>query len=470
MNAFRAFGVTAAMLLAAAAGCEEGKRYVPKDAGPGGVSGGLPDAATGDGSSTDRGGAGQPGIGSGGSPASGGDAGGGRPGTASGGTTGGMASGGSGGNNASGTGGVPPGTGGVTAGTGGVGGEGLGTGGTSVGGRAGIGTGGAGMGGAGLAGTGGRGTGGAATGGAGSGGSGGSGGPTACQTGQTKCSGTDLQTCASDGAWGNTMSCGAHRACTGPSGTAKCTCTTDPVCSAVGNACSTGNASVVMCQMDGNGCLFQASSTTCTNGACSAGACCTNACTVGVMECANGGIRSCQKGSNGCGAWTMTSTCTTPLVCERYSGPTCADANWAEWPMPNSPSDAGTPNQQSYTNNGDGTVTDNVSKLMWQQAVSTTTYSWDDARSYCSGQVIGGFKDWRVPSLVELVSIMDLSLSPPFINGVFFPSTPSDYLYWTNTQSSYGDTAGWSIDFGTTYEYPMQGDYKIRTNYVRCVR
>jgi hypothetical protein len=53
--------------------------------------------------------------------------------------------------------------------------------------------------------------------------------------------------------------------------------------------------------------------------------------------------------------------------------------------MPNSQVDvtAGAPNLESYTDNGDGTVTDNVTGLMWQQAVPATTYTWANAVAYC---------------------------------------------------------------------------------------
>lgn len=72
--------------------------------------------------------------------------------------------------------------------------------------------------------------------------------------------------------------------------------------------------------------------------------------------------------------------------------------NWAEWPMPNGPADvaAGAPNPESYTANGDGTVTDNVTGLMWQQTVplGATQISLGDATlSYCPSLRLGGHTD-----------------------------------------------------------------------------
>lgn len=92
-------------------------------------------------------------------------------------------------------------------------------------------------------------------------------------------------------------------------------------------------------------------------------------------------------------------------------------------------------NPTSYTNNGDGTVTDHVTGLMWQQAMSDKV-SYADAISGASAQTIGGYSDWRVPTIKELYSLMnfngtDISASSsgtvvPFIDSVFgftYPDT-----------------------------------------------
>ncbi len=64
------------------------------------------------------------------------------------------------------------------------------------------------------------------------------------------------------------------------------------------------------------------------------------------------------------------------------SGATSGSVNlldWAEWPMPNGSVDSPpAPNLESYTDNGDGTVTDNVTGLMWQQMGSWST-TWGSA-------------------------------------------------------------------------------------------
>jgi hypothetical protein len=63
---------------------------------------------------------------------------------------------------------------------------------------------------------------------------------------------------------------------------------------------------------------------------------------------------------------------------------------------------------------GNGTVYDTKTKLTWQQTVSSTTYTWADAKTYCAGvgTSLGG-TGWRLPTLKELQTIVDYSQSNP---------------------------------------------------------
>jgi hypothetical protein len=135
--------------------------------------------------------------------------------------------------------------------------------------------------------------------------------------------------------------------------------------------------------------------------------------------------------------------------------------------MPNCPGDvlAGAPNPLSYANNGDGTVTDNVTRLMWQQAVSTTMYAWGDAVAYCPKLTLAGHDDWRLPSRIELVSIVDDSPTDASVDSAAFPGTPSG-PFWTSSRLAGSSTDAWVVVFnGGTYSVPV-----VDSNYVRCVR
>ena len=61
----------------------------------------------------------------------------------------------------------------------------------------------------------------------------------------------------------------------------------------------------------------------------------------------------------------------------------------------------------SFTDNGDGTVTDNVAGLMWQQIPDDGDFTWDEAIIYAENLELAGYDDWRLPTAKELFSLID---------------------------------------------------------------
>ncbi len=62
-------------------------------------------------------------------------------------------------------------------------------------------------------------------------------------------------------------------------------------------------------------------------------------------------------------------------------------------------------NQPSYLDNKDGTVTDLVTGLMWQQTMESKM-SLNDALEYANNSSLAGYSDWRIPSIKELFSLI----------------------------------------------------------------
>ena len=58
-----------------------------------------------------------------------------------------------------------------------------------------------------------------------------------------------------------------------------------------------------------------------------------------------------------------------------------------------------------FVNNGDGTVTDTMTGLMWSATDNGNHINWTDACSYCQNYNTGGHTDWRMPTLAELNSL-----------------------------------------------------------------
>lgn len=126
-------------------------------------------------------------------------------------------------------------------------------------------------------------------------------------------------------------------------------------------------------------------------------------------------------------------------------------------------------NTPSYTDNGDGTVTDNVSGLMWQQQDDGTTMDWNAAMAYCDGLALGGYMDWRLPDNKELVSIVNYGTHSPAIDGTYFPNTKQT-SYWSSTAYISGTTTWLEVVFDYGTNAMTANNHSTRTYPVRCVR
>lgn len=87
-----------------------------------------------------------------------------------------------------------------------------------------------------------------------------------------------------------------------------------------------------------------------------------------------------------------------------------------------------TTNPMSFTDNGNGTVTDNVTRLIWQKQDDDTLRNWADAGAYCDSLTLAGYTDWRLPNEYELQGIVRYDLFNPAIDATYFPGTKE--LYW----------------------------------------
>ena len=109
-------------------------------------------------------------------------------------------------------------------------------------------------------------------------------------------------------------------------------------------------------------------------------------------------------------------------------------------------------------------VRDNNTGLVWEQ-MPTMTFSWIDARSHCLNKPVGGTRGWRLPSVVELTSLIDPSLLPPYVPGVFTGVTG---IYWAATSLAEGGSIN---KFSVSFTDGSVGiTSKFSSNNVWCVR
>lgn len=118
--------------------------------------------------------------------------------------------------------------------------------------------------------------------------------------------------------------------------------------------------------------------------------------------------------------------------------------------------------------NVSGTVQDTKTSLIWQQAVPSDTYTWAGARAYCAlmGTKLGG-SGWRLPTIKELQSIVDLSRAAThYVDPTAFPSTPSS-AFWSSSPSAGSSTSAWGVYFGdgSSHTYIVGNNFRVR-----CVR
>jgi PKD repeat protein len=126
----------------------------------------------------------------------------------------------------------------------------------------------------------------------------------------------------------------------------------------------------------------------------------------------------------------------------------------------------------NFIDNGDGTVSDTNTGLMWQQSTAPGTHTWQQALAYCYTLNLAGHSDWRLPTWKELQSIIDYSIFNPSISYTFFSDTKPN-PYWSSTTRPYNifysenpDNA-WAVGFNSG---ECTSDGKGVSKYVRAVR
>lgn len=118
-----------------------------------------------------------------------------------------------------------------------------------------------------------------------------------------------------------------------------------------------------------------------------------------------------------------------------------------------------------YTMPVAGTVYDTRTRLTWQQSVDANTYTWVNAAMYCKNLALAG-GGWRLPSVKELVTLVDVRQNNPAIDRTFFPNTPVAY-FWTSSPLAGDPSNALYVHF---YYGNFNWDAVISTYRVRCVR
>ena len=117
---------------------------------------------------------------------------------------------------------------------------------------------------------------------------------------------------------------------------------------------------------------------------------------------------------------------------------------------------------------GGAAVRDDETGLVWEKTLETNEVSWADARAACADKDVGGRKGWRLPSIFELASLMDLSMStgPTLPLGHPFTNVQLD-VYWSATTVAGTPNSAWLVFFDTG---KVLNGFKTITFHAWCVR
>jgi hypothetical protein len=131
----------------------------------------------------------------------------------------------------------------------------------------------------------------------------------------------------------------------------------------------------------------------------------------------------------------------------------------------------------AFIDNGDGTITDTNTGLMWEKKGAgisgdhnvDTTYAWSNENTGTiwdwidrvnseGGTGYAGYNDWRIPNRRELDSLVDMSrsgpsVSPEFHSGCLAPCPPTTCSctlrndYWSSTTAAHRDNLAWTVEY-----------------------
>jgi len=99
-----------------------------------------------------------------------------------------------------------------------------------------------------------------------------------------------------------------------------------------------------------------------------------------------------------------------------------------------------------FTDNGNETVTDNQTGLIWAKNANLDGMkTWNAAIDYCNALSLGGHDDWRLPTVKELQSLIDFgNYGPALPSGHPFTGVQSFY-YWSSTADANTTGYAWSV-------------------------
>lgn len=190
-------------------------------------------------------------------------------------------------------------------------------------------------------------------------------------------------------------------------------------------------------------------------------AACTIACLTTPSQTLAGVVQLPRTGQTGCWDASGTSISCSSIAAKGMDGAILAGAAWPTL---------------RFIDNGNNTVTDTMTGLVWPKDVNFPGLTWQAAQSYVANMTLGGYTDWRLPTVNELQSLVNLQIpnQEDWLNAVGNYGNPftnvHGYFYWSSTTAAalpgyawmvnmhYGDVNMFSMTEPTgLYFWPVRG-------------
>ncbi|MBH2006834.1 MAG: DUF1566 domain-containing protein [Myxococcaceae bacterium] len=122
-------------------------------------------------------------------------------------------------------------------------------------------------------------------------------------------------------------------------------------------------------------------------------------------------------------------------------------------------------NQTNRYSISNGMVLDTLTGIRWEQVPSASKMNFTVAQHYCTQRNTGGYSGWRVPNVVEIMTMYDPTLPAPYVNTTVFSGTTSDH-FWSSSPRIGNIGSAWQLQLQAQQVwYPMLSNM----GYVRCV-
>jgi hypothetical protein len=114
------------------------------------------------------------------------------------------------------------------------------------------------------------------------------------------------------------------------------------------------------------------------------------------------------------------------------------------------------------------TVRDTQTSLTWQRVPPAAAYDKANAAAYCQSLTLGGLSGWRLPTIKELQSLIDVRAHNGAIDTSAFPvgaARDGSDAFWSSTLQGSFDAFVVRFSLGETRFFSVQGSLSVR-----CVR